>query len=1591
MDISFVLRKIQKSMASVSILAMLTSLVSFAGIASADTFTDVSTSAWYYDYVDQISDASIMSGYDNGYFGPNDSLTRDQAAKVLVLAFDYPVDADYDAGFSDVSSSNTLEDYINTAALYDIVGGYTDADGVPTGVFGSGDRIDRASFAKMVADAAGLDLVSSTGTFSDVSSSAWYSDYVETVYAWSIVDGKTSTTFAPGDSVSRAEASKMTLMGMDPVWRESDEEVVTSEGDLTVEVSSDSPDAMTIPYNATSVELAAWDFTANGGDVTIDNLSIHQYGISTLGTSHQLYLYEGSTRLTSGTTVSSTDNEATFTYNIDIDSGDTRTISVRGDNLGSASATGEVGLELASASKVDAGDATVDGDFALQGAKHSLSTTAAGTLTIEKNGNTDNPQVGQDGATIAKFKLSSATEAAGVEELGLYLAGSLNTADVENFNLYVSGDDAEALATVSAVDDLDVIRFDISGAFDDSDECENSDGYCIAKGGSKSFYVTADFNTGRTDDTVKVYVDQSTDVFARGALYGSGMAVTRTAYNGDTDSADTGSTACDSTTDADCSYSLLEGGDITISSSGPSASDVATNARDVSVLNFSIVSVTDVTFDSFPVSMDTSSDATDGDEGLWQDSDNASNFTDIKIVNTDTGSALFAGVDASVFTSDTAYATVIVDGTDDAIAYHLYTDDFEMSTGEELNLALTMDIRNDSALDNMTFTASLDLGATYPQLKDTNNKTLTNSSVLVPSSPITSKTMTVKTPSLALSLASTPTSGSNVYVKGTDGVPFTGIVFACGDASACRVTDLTLQGSIDDDGNASAFVTGATGTHTSSLSTYVGSVWLEDSDGGIIAASKSVNSSTSIVTYDSMDWNIEAGETAIAYVVGDISSNSFANTDGEDIAFAITSAGNVTVEDTDGNSFSATGTVNTTPSTYVTTSAGGSLTVAVSSSTARENIAVAGTSDSELSSFEFTTTREAFTVTDFSINNRQNGVVYSATSATGPGSYDNNVSSVTVEYEDVDGTTVTDTAYLVDGTATFSGQTLYIDADDSASMTVYADLNSISSSGSSATAGEFVDLSLAYNNFEAIAQGSGETYKADKIDATEAVTSDLDFGTITWTTGSEVFELEGAQTLTVTLGSTNTLVIDNGSGDNNTNRLPVGSLLCVDDGTTAGNCATDEDIFVVTSWPVGTGATDTVTVLAVDNAHADHIFEDEELVNYSLPGTGFHTGTNQMVVYESKPTLALASSTPSGSRSVTASDDAFVFTVAADSQERVQISVANDYPTCTIPSGGPLTGTLSAVETTAALQVDGTGCSGTDITGDPSGLSVGFLAANSTGGAGTVDDYSYISFWFKYHAQGAAVTTVTPARITVGTSDANDGTVDNAATVAASNILGSPAILAEDTWYFFKDIATPAGTDGSDIVIDIGFGAGTGLLNTDDVYFDQVRQYNTKVQVNLASDGDFDQTFGQGSNVIAATLKESGNTVATGYVDFVGVGDADGTDDAIDGTDAATAVITFIPTSTQGVIDIAKDTTKTYTVNLSSIDLLADDGGVDDPLTFTMNYGSSSGGTVTNGDFWWYETNALVTGITSNTTSAGGVRWVGNTSSTSLTGNTVKY
>lgn len=122
-------------------------------------FPDVSESDWAYNEILAAAENGLISGYDNGNFGPYDGLTRAQAAAILWRYFDPAAAGSYDAavtsnetGMSDVASNAWYTGAANWAAANGVINGVDNGDG--TRSFNPDGMIDRGQLCAIVANAA---------------------------------------------------------------------------------------------------------------------------------------------------------------------------------------------------------------------------------------------------------------------------------------------------------------------------------------------------------------------------------------------------------------------------------------------------------------------------------------------------------------------------------------------------------------------------------------------------------------------------------------------------------------------------------------------------------------------------------------------------------------------------------------------------------------------------------------------------------------------------------------------------------------------------------------------------------------------------------------------------------------------------------------------------------------------------------------------------------------------------------------------------------------------------------------------------------------------------------------------------------------------------------------------------------------------------------------------------------------------------------------------------------------------------------------------------------------------------------------------
>ncbi len=144
--------------AAVIALMAVVSLLLVAGPASA--FTDVNASNPYYVQIQVMSQLGVVNGFDDGSFGPDRLVTRQQFAKMLVLAMRSPVSEEDRCAFSDVQISGPAslypDNYIAALSREGVVTGVTPI--ATSGLFKPGDHISLAQLITMCTRASGRKL-----------------------------------------------------------------------------------------------------------------------------------------------------------------------------------------------------------------------------------------------------------------------------------------------------------------------------------------------------------------------------------------------------------------------------------------------------------------------------------------------------------------------------------------------------------------------------------------------------------------------------------------------------------------------------------------------------------------------------------------------------------------------------------------------------------------------------------------------------------------------------------------------------------------------------------------------------------------------------------------------------------------------------------------------------------------------------------------------------------------------------------------------------------------------------------------------------------------------------------------------------------------------------------------------------------------------------------------------------------------------------------------------------------------------------------------------------------------------------------------
>ena len=182
---------------------------STANAASGNRFSDVSTGSWYYDAVQYVYSAGLMSGTGSYVFSPDGATTRGMIVTILYRLEGSP--ACGSASFSDVSSGKYYAQAVAWAAENGIVSGYSASR------FGPENAITREQLAAILyryAAYKGYD-VSDLASLTSYVDNSLVASYAKTPFAWAVQAGIISGTGAnrliPSAGATRAQVAAMLM------------------------------------------------------------------------------------------------------------------------------------------------------------------------------------------------------------------------------------------------------------------------------------------------------------------------------------------------------------------------------------------------------------------------------------------------------------------------------------------------------------------------------------------------------------------------------------------------------------------------------------------------------------------------------------------------------------------------------------------------------------------------------------------------------------------------------------------------------------------------------------------------------------------------------------------------------------------------------------------------------------------------------------------------------------------------------------------------------------------------------------------------------------------------------------------------------------------------------------------------------------------------------------------------------------------------------------------------------------------------------------------------------------------------------------
>lgn len=253
-----------------------------AANVQAAGFNDVAAGAFYYDAVTKLAGKGIINGFADKTFRPNQDVTRGQTAQILAGVLGLNGENAPDPGFNDVKADNPF--YKAIAALYHagIINGVTKE------TFQPNKPITRAEMSRMLTTAFELtENTTAASAFTDVPLDKWFAGCVGALVEKGITFGKSATTFAPNEKVTRGQIASFIYRAQQNL---ADTQVIESVTDSQVVIdgvtyqAAEALQSLFNAANAAALTNAKVQFKADNGVITsVTALNITKAGAAASG------------------------------------------------------------------------------------------------------------------------------------------------------------------------------------------------------------------------------------------------------------------------------------------------------------------------------------------------------------------------------------------------------------------------------------------------------------------------------------------------------------------------------------------------------------------------------------------------------------------------------------------------------------------------------------------------------------------------------------------------------------------------------------------------------------------------------------------------------------------------------------------------------------------------------------------------------------------------------------------------------------------------------------------------------------------------------------------------------------------------------------------------------------------------------------------------------------------------------------------------------------------------------------------------------------------------------------------------------------